>query len=287
MTTLTCEQTLAFVSEARPRDMTPGTAAAVAEHLLTCWDCRTGIVSCHIAESLMETHRRGLEAQSAVDLATHLVECDGCRSQADGMRQVQSLLENVDLPSGLAGRLQAATAEHLSRQLRARAFETPLGWAGLAYADTGIVLIRRYENTPADALQSLRERLGDFVAQERPRDDVGGEAVRKLVAYHEGERVTFDEPLDLSLVSAFTREVLRATLRIPYGDVRPYAWVAREIGRPKAYRAVGGALHVNPVAPIVPCHRVIASDNSLGGYGGGPEMKRWLLRLEGYLPGRL
>ena len=81
----------------------------------------------------------------------------------------------------------------------------------------------------------------------------------------------------------FQKEVWEAVKTIPYGQTRTYKWVAEKIGNPKAFRAVGQALHINPLAPIIPCHRVIASDNTLGGYGGGPEMKRWLLRLEGYL----
>ncbi|MFB3052961.1 MAG: methylated-DNA--[protein]-cysteine S-methyltransferase [Dehalococcoidia bacterium] len=217
-------------------------------------------------------------------LAAHLADCDECRAAADLRRQVRSLLGGIEMPVALTERLTTVANEHLTHQLRARSFETPLGWSALAYTDGGIVLIRRSEGSAADAYERLRERLGEFVAQERPRDDIGGSAVRKLLAYHDGRRVRFDEPLDLSLVPSFTRQVLQATARIPYGEVRPYAWVARQVGRPKATRAVGQALNINPVAPIIPCHRVIASDNTLGGYGGGPEMKRWLLRLEGYLP---
>ncbi|HEU4760631.1 MAG TPA: methylated-DNA--[protein]-cysteine S-methyltransferase [Dehalococcoidia bacterium] len=282
MPAFTCEQTLAVVTEARPRDMTRETAVAVADHLLACDDCRTGIVSCHIAQSLMEQHTRALAPQTAVDLAGHLVKCDACRSRAEAMREVQSFLESIDIPRGLAERLTATTREHLARQLRARTFETPFGWSALAYADSGLVLIERSQS-PADAREGLRARLGDFVVQERPRDDIGESAVRKLLAYYHGERVRFDEPIDLSLVPPFTQRVLQTTARIPYGQVRPYAWVAREIGKPRATRAVGQSLHINPVAPIIPCHRVIASDNTLGGYGGGPEMKEWLLKLEGYL----
>ncbi len=188
------------------------------------------------------------------------------------------------MPVALSARLANVANEQLARQLRARTFETPLGLSALAYTDSGIVLIQRSEGgSAAEAYERLHERLGEFVTQEMPRDDIGDSAVRKLLAYHDGRRVQFDEPLDLSLVPSFTQQVLQATARIPYGEVRPYAWVARQVGRPKATRAVGQSLHINPVAPIIPCHRVIASDSTLGGYGGGPEMKRWLLRLEGYL----
>lgn len=241
-------------------------------------------LTCDRALSLIEDARaRGLDRRAARALAAHLADCSRCRAEAENADRLRTLLGGIEMPVTLEERISAAAAEHLSRQLRARTFETPFGWAALAYYDGGIVLIRRSQAGPTDAFERLRERLGDFIVQERPRDDVAESALRKLVAYYEGRRVRFDEPLDLSLVTPFTQDVLRATAGIPYGEVRPYAWVAREVGRPRAFRAVGQALHVNPLAPIIPCHRVIASDNSLGGYGGGPEMKRWLLRLEGYL----
>jgi methylated-DNA-[protein]-cysteine S-methyltransferase len=279
--TLTCEQTLDMVAERRVASRDD--ALAVTAHLAGCDECRVAVLSCGAARDLMdEAVARRLAPRAAVTLAAHLTDCDRCRRQAEEMLRSQSLFDRVEPPAGLAERLAAAAREQLARQLRARAFRTPLGWASLAYTDSGILLVERAADEAA-AYEHVHARLGDFVTQARPRDDVGGSAVDKLIAYHEGERVVFDEPLDLSLVPAFTQRVLRATSRIPYGEVRPYAWVAREVGKPRAARAVGQSLHINPVAPIIPCHRVVASDNTLGGYGGGPEMKRWLLRLEGYL----
>ena len=285
MPALTCEQTLSLVvDEAPPSGLPSETAGALIVHLVRCENCRIGILSCSQALSLFDNVRAGdLASDAAISLATHLVKCDDCAAQASSMQQAQALLGGIEMPVALTQRLTTVANEHLTRQLRARSFETPLGWGALAYTDGGIVLIRRSEGGAADAYERLREKLAEFVTQEKPRDDIGDSAVRKLLAYYDGRRVRFDEPLDLSLVPSFTRQVLQATARIPYGEVRPYAWVARQLGRPKATRAVGQALHINPVAPIIPCHRVIASDNTLGGYGGGPEMKRWLLRLEGYL----
>ena len=85
-------------------------------------------------------------------------------------------------------------------------------------------------------------------------------------------------PVDLRSVSPFQAEVLRAITAIPPGEVRPYAWVARQVGRPGAVRAVGTAMARNPVPVVVPCHRVIRSDGTVGNYAYGPEMKRALLR---------
>lgn len=89
-------------------------------------------------------------------------------------------------------------------------------------------------------------------------------------------------PIDLGRLTEFEQAVLRKTMEIPYGEVRPYSWVAREIGRPKAVRAVGTALAGNPVTFVIPCHRVVRADGRIGQYGaGGPEAKREVLALEG------
>jgi len=91
-------------------------------------------------------------------------------------------------------------------------------------------------------------------------------------------------PVDLSSMRSFQRSVLETACRIPLGEVRSYGWVAAGAGHPGAVRAVGTALGTNPVPLIVPCHRVIRSDGSIGGYGGGLPLKRRLLRLESEIP---
>ncbi len=106
------------------------------------------------------------------------------------------------------------------------------------------------------------------------------EARRQLKKYFAGRLRQFDLPLDLE-GTAFQRRVWNGLLAIPYGETRSYSQLAEEIGAPRAARAVGSANHANPVAIVVPCHRVIAADGSLGGYGGGLYRKRFLLELEG------
>ena len=101
----------------------------------------------------------------------------------------------------------------------------------------------------------------------------------QLLEYFEGKRTAFDLPLDLR-GTPFQLEVWRALLAIPYGETRSYAEIARAVGRPAAVRAVGAANGANPIAIVVPCHRVIAADGSLGGYGGGLELKARLLAME-------
>lgn len=104
----------------------------------------------------------------------------------------------------------------------------------------------------------------------------------ELMEYFEGQRTTFDIPVDYSAesYSNFYKKVWNALLTIPYGETRTYADIARQIGSPKACRAVGGANHNNPISIIVPCHRVIGATGKLTGYAGGLEKKTFLLDLE-------
>ncbi|MFC1709100.1 methylated-DNA--[protein]-cysteine S-methyltransferase [Candidatus Omnitrophota bacterium] len=87
------------------------------------------------------------------------------------------------------------------------------------------------------------------------------------------------------IISDFQKKVYKAVSQIPIGQVRSYSWVAKKIGHPKAVRAVGTALKKNPFAPLVPCHRVIKTDGSLGGYSGGLKKKKQLLKLEKEISG--
>jgi methylated-DNA-[protein]-cysteine S-methyltransferase len=103
---------------------------------------------------------------------------------------------------------------------------------------------------------------------------------QQLQEYFAGRRRKFTLPLDLR-GTEFQRQCWNELLRIPFGKTRSYAQVAQAVGRPSAYRAVGQANHHNPVAIVVPCHRVLAGGQALGGYGGGLATKAFLLRLEG------
>ncbi len=115
------------------------------------------------------------------------------------------------------------------------------------------------------------------------RHPVLEEAARQLADYFHGRRREFRLPLDLD-GTPFQLSVWRALETIPYGETRSYRDVARQVGRPAATRAVGAANGGNPIAIIVPCHRVIASGGTLGGYGGGLPLKRMLLALEAGQP---
>lgn len=165
------------------------------------------------------------------------------------------------------------------KSLQTATLSSPIGALSL-WAD-GDALVG-LEFTDADARVSglkahLAKRLGPFEAL--PCDDPAGAATR-LRRYFEGDLHALEDQRVLMLGTEFEKMVW-ATLRgIPVGEVRSYRQVARAIGEPKATRAVGSANGHNPVAIVVPCHRVIAADGSLHGYGGGLERKKWLLEHE-------
>ncbi len=108
-----------------------------------------------------------------------------------------------------------------------------------------------------------------------------GDLPERLRRYAEGEAVDLRGGWRIVGGTPFQRQVWQALAEIPHGETRSYAWVAQRIGRPRALRAVGQAVGSNPLGLLVPCHRVVASDGSLGGFGGDLEMKEDLLRLEG------
>ena len=107
-----------------------------------------------------------------------------------------------------------------------------------------------------------------------------GDLIQRLKRYVEGELVSFDDELDLASATPFRRAVWQATRSIPYGETRSYSWVAQHIRKPRALRAVGQALAHNPIPIVVPCHRVVNKNGNLGGFGGGLEMKKRLLKIE-------
>jgi O-6-methylguanine DNA methyltransferase len=132
--------------------------------------------------------------------------------------------------------------------------------------------------------RDLREEKKGFRFEDSPRQM--RPYLAELEEYFAGKRREFTFPLDLRGTN-FQLACWRALLAIPYGETRTYADIARAVGRPNAFRAVGMANNRNPIAIVVPCHRVIASDGTLCGYGGGLDVKRRLLELEGALTGIL
>jgi O-6-methylguanine DNA methyltransferase len=159
----------------------------------------------------------------------------------------------------------------------------------LAASDRGLVALEFDVRLPGQ--QSIRPNPRDLRADENAlrfeiSDGTMADYARELGEYFAGSRREFSFPLDLR-GTEFQLACWRALLAIPYGETRSYADIARAVGRPQGFRAVGMANNRNPIAIVVPCHRVIASDGSLCGYGGGLDIKRKLLELEGALSGTL
>ena len=159
-------------------------------------------------------------------------------------------------------------------------FELPSGPAFAAATPAGITRIDLKGDNIADFLSELEAEFGVAPVQsERPFKLL----LRELGAYFSGEPVIFTTRLDVT-GTAFQMRVWSELMKIPYGNVRSYKWLARMAGNPKAAQAVGGALNKNRVPVIIPCHRVVESSGALGGFGCGLEIKRILLELEGILP---
>jgi methylated-DNA-[protein]-cysteine S-methyltransferase len=161
--------------------------------------------------------------------------------------------------------------------------QTAWGWVGMASSPGGLLALTLPKPTQEKALKPLLERWGEEQSYDDPRLDG---LKRKLQQYFKGERVPFDEPLDLRQATAFQRRVWTAVRDIPYGETRSYGQIARQAGSPAAARAVGQAMAANPVPIVVPCHRVIGSAGDLRGFGGGLDLKRRLLEMERALRGR-
>lgn len=147
----------------------------------------------------------------------------------------------------------------------------------------GRVLERVSIQATAEGVSLIRAgRLPEPVTAAARR--VAERAREELSEYFQGKRAFFSVPVDLSGAPDFQKKVLAAARRIPFGEVRPYAWVAQRIGHPRAVRAVGTALGRNPVPFIVPCHRVLQTGGGLGGYLFGTDVKSRLLSLERTTP---
>ncbi len=151
-----------------------------------------------------------------------------------------------------------------------------MGWVGMLASAKGLL----GTTLPQPSVQEACQLLGDSVSYATWSPRLFDELMKRLKAHLSGHRTTFPDKLDLSRATHFQRKVWEITRLIPYGETRSYAWVAEQINKPRAMRAVGQALGKNPLPIIVPCHRVVASDGKLGGFGGGVEMKRYLLSLE-------
>lgn len=178
---------------------------------------------------------------------------------------------------------------NLMETLHSTLFNSPVGPLFLASSEKGLVALEFDARLPGQ--QTIRPNPRDLRAEkshvrfEESRQTLQPYIVQ-LEEYFSRQRREFTFALDMR-GTEFQVACWRALLAIPYGETRSYADIARAVGRPQGFRAVGMANNRNPIAIVVPCHRVIASDGTLCGYGGGLDLKRKLLELEGALSGTL
>lgn len=179
-------------------------------------------------------------------------------------------LGDVKAPKGFADRVlaQVGMVDSYAR------FDTVLGPVYVAWNPRGVSAAARMASA-AEFEEWFRKDVGRQLVPAGPPADLASKIERQL----RGERRM---RFDLRGLTVFEQAVLRKAMDIPHGEVRPYGWIAREIGHPAAVRAVGTALANNPIPYFIPCHRVIRSDGVIGNYGGGgPEAKKAILKLEG------
>jgi methylated-DNA-[protein]-cysteine S-methyltransferase len=159
--------------------------------------------------------------------------------------------------------------------------DSPLGQVLVAATPRGLVKVALPNEETDEVLAALAESVSPRILEHPARLD---EARRELEEYFDGRRTSFDLPVDWQLSHGFRRRVLRELPRIPYGETLTYSEIAARAGNPRAQRAAGSACGSNPVPLVVPCHRVVRTGGQIGNYGGGPEMKEFLLELEDALP---
>ena len=179
----------------------------------------------------------------------------------------------------LRARLAAAADRDTVLDIAYRTVDSPVGTLLIAATPAGLVRVAFGNESHDGVLQSLSERISPRLLHAPARLDT---VARQLDEYFAGRRHSFEVPLDWQLSKGFRRTVLEHLVAdIGYGTTASYGTLARLSGSPNAVRAVGTTCATNPIPVVVPCHRVIRSDGTMGNYRGGPAAKRALLALEG------
>ena len=189
----------------------------------------------------------------------------------------QAFPDDPERLSRLQARLAAAAQQNRVLDVAYHVIDSPVGPLLLAATEQGLIRVAYTREGHDAVLQTLADKISPRILSAPGRLDA---AARELDEYFAGRRRAFDLPLDWRLSAGFRRTVLGHLPEIGYGQTASYSAVAALAGNPKAVRAVGTACATNPLPVVVPCHRVVRADGSVGGYLGGPEAKRILLTLE-------
>ena len=243
---------------------------------------------CDVACDALPAHVAGdLTAQDETWLHDHTEDCNDCANELRRYDQLDDALEACCKIDATGLEPPPVSVPRRERVWYTRV-DSPIGDLILAATAGGLREIEFASHMDeAEVARRLREHGAAPVRLERIAD--AEPAVRQILEhtaaqlreYFGGSRARFDVPLDWGAMAPFQRAVLEATAAVPFGRVDTYAGIARSIGKPGATRAVGNALGRNPIPVIVPCHRIIRSDATLGGYTGGLGIKQRLLTLEG------
>ena len=165
--------------------------------------------------------------------------------------------------------------------LKYNVFKIEPGWLGICATKKGISLLVLPRSTKEEVMELVQKNAEGAQIEESPQDF--DDIKKDIENYFAGRKVEFDYTIDLSCYTPFQSAVFTATRAIPYGETRSYRWVAKRIGNPKGFRAVGQALKINSIPLLVPCHRVIEYNGKIGGFSLGIKWKERLLQLEGIL----
>ena len=165
----------------------------------------------------------------------------------------------------------------LNKPISYTIFSNPVGLTVLVASPKGLLhIINNFKDE--ESIENYLPSLTKAKIVKKSSDFKG--LIKQFLLYFNGTLKVFDFPLDLSLGTPFQQKVWKKLLTIPYGTTRSYKWLASNLKKPKAYRAVGNANGKNPLPIIIPCHRVIRNNGDLGGYTGGIKKKRFLISLE-------
>lgn len=165
-------------------------------------------------------------------------------------------------------------------------FRTVPGWMAGAWSEAGLKALVLPQGSQYDSMDKLASDLNilpSMLPRPSPADGPARVLIEEIERYFRGAGISFSMPVDWAGYTPFQRRVLEVTRAIPYGEVISYGRVAVMVGSPRGARAVGGVMRANRTPLVIPCHRVIASTGSLGGFTGGLDMKKYLLRLENSL----
>lgn len=242
---------------------------------------RPNVEPCDVAEDAMPAMVLGeLAPSDAAWLQEHVATCGYCGTMLRSFERCELVFDEATghLASSIPGDRPNTAGTLGMREAHYGFMDSPVGPILVAATDSGVCevsfLTHHDAYAPVHELETRRILATERQAAIAP-------AVAQLDDYFSGARDRFDLDVDLHGISPFTRSVLDATTRVPFGQVTTYGRIAGEIGKAKASRAVGNALGRNPIPIVIPCHRIVRSNGDLGWYTGGSEIKRSLLGIEG------